>query len=71
MIKLRIATGLGLLLLTATMACGPVGMSQRQATEYVYRTFAREMGIHLSPAPDNQPQQPKPLTRLIVQPLDC
>src|SRR5712692_6818978 len=33
MIKLRIATGLGLLLLTATMACGPAGMSQPQASD--------------------------------------
>ena len=33
MIKLRIATGLGLLLLTAAMACGPVGMSQPQASD--------------------------------------
>ena len=33
MIKLRMATGLGLLLLTATMACGRVGMSQPQAND--------------------------------------
>jgi len=33
MIKLRMATGLGLLLLTAAMACGPVGMSQPQASD--------------------------------------
>src|SRR6266852_5603370 len=33
MIKLRRATGLGLLLLTATMACGRVGMSQPQASD--------------------------------------
>jgi hypothetical protein len=33
MIKLRIATGLGLLLLTAAMACGRVGMSQPQASD--------------------------------------
>ncbi len=31
MIKLRIATGLGLLLLMAAMACGPVGMNQPRA----------------------------------------
>src|SRR5260370_17612508 len=31
MIKLRIATGLGLVLLVAAMACGPVGVSQAQA----------------------------------------
>src|ERR1700732_4329451 len=33
MIKLCMAAGLGLLLLTATMACGPVGMSQPQASD--------------------------------------
>src|SRR5258707_12745521 len=33
MIKLRIATGVGLLFFTATMACGPVGMSQPQASD--------------------------------------
>ena len=33
MIKLRIATGLGLLLLTVAMACGPAGMSQPQASD--------------------------------------
>ncbi len=31
MMKLRIATGVGLLLFMATMACGPVGVSQAQA----------------------------------------
>src|SRR5713226_2291647 len=33
MMKLRIAAGVGLLLITATMACGPVGMSQPQASD--------------------------------------
>ena len=33
MIKLRIATGVGLLLFMATMACGPVGMSRAQAKD--------------------------------------
>jgi hypothetical protein len=33
MMKLRIARGVGLLLFTATMACGPVGMSQPQAND--------------------------------------
>ena len=33
MIKLRIATGLGLSLFMATMACGPVGMSRTQAND--------------------------------------
>jgi hypothetical protein len=51
-------------------AADRAGMSQRQATEYVFRQFAREMGIDIASAP-NQPQDPKPLTRLIVPPLDC
>jgi|SRR6266852_4907140 len=33
MMKLRIAAGVGLLLITATMACGPVGMSQPRASD--------------------------------------
>ena len=33
MMKLPIAAGLGLLLFTATMGCGPVGMSQPQAND--------------------------------------
>jgi hypothetical protein len=33
--KLRLPTGLGLLLLMATMACGPVGMSRAQANDSV------------------------------------
>jgi hypothetical protein len=53
-------------------AAARAGLSQRQATEYVYRAFAREMGIDLAPA-QHAPErgEPKPLTRLIVPPLDC
>jgi hypothetical protein len=51
-------------------AAARAGLSQAQATEYVFRSFAREMGIDLTPAP-KEPKAPKPLTRLIVPPLDC
>jgi hypothetical protein len=52
-------------------AAARAGMSERQATEYVYRRFAREMGIDIAPHPGpSEPQNPKPLTRLIVPPLD-
>jgi hypothetical protein len=36
------------------------GMSQRQATEYVYRAFAREQGIDIAPHPG--PTRSKPPT---------
>jgi hypothetical protein len=44
-------------------ATARAGMSQRQATEHVYRAFAREHGIDVPPHPG--PNGSKPLT------LDC
>jgi hypothetical protein len=53
-------------------AAARAGMSQRQAAEYVFRAFAREMGIDIAPHPGpTEPSEPKPLTRLIVPGLDC
>jgi hypothetical protein len=44
-------------------------MNQRQAADHAFRAFAREMGIDVAPAPE--PQDPKPLTRLIVPSRGC
>jgi hypothetical protein len=53
-------------------AAARAGMNQRQAADYAFRVFAREMGIDIALAPHQpDPQNPKPLTRLIVPPLDC
>jgi hypothetical protein len=52
-------------------AVARMGLSQRQAAEYLFRKTARELGIDIDPAPHEPQQQPKPLTRLIISPLDC
>lgn len=46
-------------------AAARAGMSQRQAAEYVYRTFAREHGIDVPAHPGPNGSKAKP------SPLDC
>jgi hypothetical protein len=52
-------------------AAARAGMSQRQATEHLFCTFAREHGVDVPSPPQRTNSRIKPLTRLIVPPLDC
>jgi hypothetical protein len=52
-------------------AAARAGMSQRQAAEHLFCSFAREHGVDAPSPPQRTNGQIKPLTRLIVPPLDC
>jgi hypothetical protein len=54
-------------------AAAGVGMSQRQATKCVYRTFAREQGIDIAPHPGPNGSTPPPLDCMLPSPKrdDC
>jgi hypothetical protein len=44
-------------------AAALAGMSQRQATEYVFRAFAREQGVDIAPHPGPNGSKPPTLDR--------